>query len=120
MTSRAAAGLLGGVLALCPMKVCRSEKTGRPVSAAGGAHALLWIFVIGARVLFSYGASHWFENQLGSRLAMHSIPSAAITDVLIFIAVAMVLTRAVGLAARTRSVSGSREVAMSSPDFTRA
>jgi hypothetical protein len=51
---------------------------------------------------------------------MHSIPSAAITDVLIFMAVAMVLTRAVGLAARTRSVSGSREVAMSSPDFTRA
>jgi hypothetical protein len=112
MTSRAAAGLLGGVLALCLMKVYRSEKTGRPVSAAGGGYALLWIVVI--------GANHWFENQLGSWLTMHSIPSAAITDGLIFMAVAMVLTRAVGLAARARSVSGGREVAMSSPDFTRA
>jgi hypothetical protein len=116
----AAAGLAGGLLALCLMKVYRSEKTGRPVSAAGGAYALLWIIVIGARALFSYGANHWFENQLGSWLTMHSIPSAAITDGLIFMAVAMVLTRAVGLAARARSVSGGREAEISDPAFTRA
>jgi hypothetical protein len=102
------------------MKVYRSKKTGRPVSAAGGAYALLWMSSSVPRVLFSYGADHWFENQLGRWLTMHSIPSAAITDGLIFIAVAMVLTRAVGLAARARSVSGGREVAMSSTDFTRA
>jgi hypothetical protein len=118
MTSRAAAGMLGGVLALCLMKVYRSEKDRQAGHRRRRGYALLWIVVIGARVLFSYGANHWFKNQLGSWLTMHSIPSAAITGGLIFMAVAMVLTRAVGLTARARSVSGGREVAMSSPDFT--
>jgi hypothetical protein len=115
-----AAGLIGGALALCLMKVYRSEKTGRPVSAAGGGYALLWIVVIGARALFSYGANHWFENQLGSWLTVHSIPSAAITDGLIFMAVAMVLTRAIGLRMRARSVPSGQEIPMASPDYTRA
>jgi hypothetical protein len=100
--------------------VYRSERTGRPVSAAGRSYALLWIAVIGGRALFSYGASHWFENQLGSWMIAHSVPSAAITDGLIFMAVAMVLPRAIGLARRARSLPDGREVPMPSPDYTRA
>jgi hypothetical protein len=115
-----AAGLAGGLFALGLMRVYRSEKTGKPVSAAGGAYALLWVVVIGARALFSYGAHHWFENQLGGWLATNSIPSAAITDGLIFMAVAMVLTRAVGLARRARSIPAGQAATTSSPDYTRA
>ncbi|HXL94296.1 MAG TPA: hypothetical protein VN969_35650 [Streptosporangiaceae bacterium] len=115
-----AAGLAVGLLALALMKVYRSEKTGRPVSAAGKGYALLWIVVIGARALFSYGANHWFENQLGSWLIAHSIPSAAITDGLIFMAVAMVLTRAIGLAGRARMLRDGQAASMPSPDYTRA
>jgi|HubBroStandDraft_4_1064222.scaffolds.fasta_scaffold622848_1 hypothetical protein len=115
-----AAGLAVGLLAMALMRVYRSERTGRPVSAAGRSYALLWIAVIGGRALFSYGASHWFENQLGSWMIAHSVPSAAITDGLIFMAVAMVLTRAIGLARRARSLPDGREVPMPSPDYTRA
>jgi hypothetical protein len=115
-----AAGLAGGLIALALMRVYRRGPSGRPVSAAGWGYAALWTAVIGARALFSYGANHWFENQLGSWLTVHSIASAAITDGLIFMAVAMVLTRAAGLARRARSVSAGREVAMASPDFTHA
>jgi hypothetical protein len=115
-----AAGLAGGLLALRLMRVYRSGTTGKPVSAAGGAYALLWVAVIGARALFSYGASHWFGNQLGGWLAANSIPSAAITDGLIFMAVAMVLTRAVGLAGQARSIPAGQVPTASSPDYTRA
>ena len=97
-----AAGLVGGLLAVVLMRVYRSGKTGQPVSSAKWGYALLWIVVIGARAAFSYGAHHWFSQQLGSWLVTNSIPSAAITDGLIFMAVVMLLTRTAVLAARAR------------------
>jgi hypothetical protein len=84
------------------MRVYRSGKTGRPVSAAALGYALLWAAVIGARALFSYGALHWFGPQLGHWMISNAVTAGAITDGLIFMAVAMVLTRALGLAVRAR------------------
>jgi len=70
------------------------------VSAAGLPYALLWIVIVGARAFFSYGASHLFSKQLADWCIAHQVTSAAITDGLIFMAVAMVLTRTGGPAAR--------------------
>jgi hypothetical protein len=75
-----------------------------------GSHRKIGWFrtvVIGARALFSYGANHWFSHQLGSWLTTNSIPSAAITDGLIFMAVAMLLTRTAGLRLRSHSLPGA-------------
>jgi hypothetical protein len=116
----AAAGVIGGLIALSLVRVYRSGTVGKPVSSAGWGYALLWTGVIGARALFSYGADHWFGNQLGGWLAASSIPSAAITDALIFMAVAMLLTRTAGLAIRAHSVSGEKTTAIPSPDYTHA
>jgi hypothetical protein len=112
----AAAGLAGGLIALALMKVYLSEKTGEPVSSAKWGYALLWTVVIGARALFSYGAEHWFRDQLGSSLVANSVSTAAITDGLIFMAVAMIIVRTAGLGARSRSVRGAGPAAVSSPD----
>lgn len=95
-----AAGLLGGLVAVALMAVHRSPETGRPVSRAGTPYALLWIVVIGARAAFSYGSSHWFPAQLTSWCIAHQVTGAAITDALIVMAVAMLLTRTIGLGAR--------------------
>jgi hypothetical protein len=95
-----AAGLLGGLLAVSLMRVYRSPKTGKPVSAAGWPYALLWLVVVGARAFFSYGASHLFSAQLDTWCVAHQVTGDAITDGLIFMAIAMVLTRTVGLAGR--------------------
>ena len=95
-----AAGLLGGLAAVALMNVYRSPETGRPVSGAGRPYALLWIVVIGARAAFSYGSSHWFPAQLTSWCIAHQVTAAAITDGLIFMALAMLLTRTIGLGAR--------------------
>ncbi|HEV2640645.1 MAG TPA: hypothetical protein VGX23_36310 [Actinocrinis sp.] len=96
----AAAGLLGGLAALRLIRVYRSPKTGRPASRAGLGYALLWTLVIGARTAFSYGATHWFSGPLAHWMTSHQVAPAAITDGLIFMAVAMLLTRTLGMAAR--------------------
>ena len=101
-----AAGLLFGLVATSLMKVYRSPKTGKPVSAAGWSYAMLWIVVVAARAFFSYGATHLFSKQLDSWCVAHQVTGDAITDGLIFMAIAMVLTRTVGLAARSARVRG--------------
>ena len=112
-----AVGVAGGLIALALMRVYRSGTTGKPVSSATWGYALLWTVVIFARGLFSYGANHWFGTQLGGWLATNSIPSAAITDGLIFMAVVMILTRTVGLYLRSRSVPSAGPATVPSPDY---
>lgn len=101
----AVAGLFGGLAALGLMTVYRSPRTGRPVSHATTPYALLWIAVIGARAAFSYGSFHWFPRQLDHWCAVNQVTGAGITDALIFMAVAMTLTRTIGLGARAATLA---------------
>jgi hypothetical protein len=95
-----AAGLVGGLAALGLMHVYRSPKTGKAVSRATWPYALLWTLVIGARAAFSYGSYHWFSAQLTHWCIAHQVTGAAITDGLIFMAVAMLLVRTIGIGLR--------------------
>jgi hypothetical protein len=90
--------LLGTVAAGGLMKVSADGPSGNVVSQAGPAYAALWIFVIGARLLFTYGANHWFTTQLGHWMLTNSVTVDALTDALIFMALAMAITRSVRLA----------------------
>jgi len=94
------AGLLGGLAATALMGVYRSPDTGKPVSRAGTPYAIFWALVIGARAAFSYGAVHWFEGSLVSWAIANQVSVAAITDGLIFMALAMVLLRTAGIGFR--------------------
>jgi hypothetical protein len=100
----AVAGLLAGLAAVKLTHVYRSSRTGKPVSRAGAAYAALWIATIGARSAFSFGSVHWFNAPLGHWMARHDVSVAAVTDSLILMAVAMVLTRTLGLALRAASL----------------
>ena len=99
----AAAGVAIGLAATALMTVYRSPRTHKPVSRAGFGYAALWVVVIGARTAFSYGSVHWFGPQLDSWMTQHAVTSAALTDALIFMAIAMVVTRTAGLALRARN-----------------
>src|SRR5580692_9930286 len=99
-----AAGILLGLTATGLMQVYRSPKTGRPVSRADFGYAILWIIVIGARSAFSYGSAHWFGPQLGTWMTAHHVVSGAITDTLLLMALGMLLTRTLGLAARAHAL----------------
>jgi hypothetical protein len=100
-----AAGVVLGVIAISLMTVYRSPRSNRAVSRAGFAYAASWTIVIGARAAFTYGSDHWFSHSLGTWMTQHSVTSAAITDALIFMAVAMLLTRTIGIAVRARRVA---------------
>ncbi len=95
-----AAGLLCGLVVTTLMRVYRSPKTGKPVSAAGLPYALVWTLIVVARALFSIGALHWFPAQLAQWCVTHQVTGAAITDGLICMAITMVLIRTAGLAGR--------------------
>ena len=95
-----AAGLLCGLVAAMLMRVYRSPRTGKPVSAAGLPYAIVWSVIVGARAAFSYGASNWFPAPLAQWCVAHQVTGAAITDGLIFMAITMVLVRTAGLYAR--------------------
>jgi hypothetical protein len=95
-----AAGLLCGLVVAGLMRVYRSPRTGRPVSAAGFPYAIVWTVIVGARAAFSYGASDWFPAQLAQWCLAHQVTGAAVTDGLIFMAITMVLLRTLGLHVR--------------------
>jgi len=102
----AGAGVALGLVATALMGVDRSPATGRAVSRAGAAYAAVWVIVIGARAAFTYGSYHWFGSWLAAWQLNHGISVAAITDALIFNAVAMILTRTAALAIRARHITG--------------
>ena len=104
-------GVLCGLLVTTLMRVYWSPKTGKPVSAAGLPYALAWIVIVAARTLFSIGAVHWFPAQLAQWSASHQVTGAAITDGLIFMAIALVLVRTAGLATRAAHLPSARRVA---------
>jgi hypothetical protein len=103
----AIAGLLGGLAAAALMGVYRSPRTGQPVSRAAVPYAIFWVVVIGARAAFSYGAGHWFQGPLVSWAIANQVTVAAITDGLIFMAIAMVLVRTIGLGIRGADIGAA-------------
>jgi hypothetical protein len=91
------AGMLLGLAAAALIRVRRSPATGKPVSSAGVGYAALWTVVIAARAAFSYGCVHWFPTQLVHWGVAHRVQVNGLTDALVFMAIAMLVTRTLGL-----------------------
>ncbi|MGB7818287.1 MAG: hypothetical protein WBL35_06050 [Ornithinibacter sp.] len=86
------AGVAFGVLAAFTVRVHRDGE--RVLATAGAAFAALWVAVIGGRVLFAYGAEHWFSRGIGEFSRAHLITGAdAWTAAFVIMALAMVLSR---------------------------
>jgi len=87
-----AAGLLLGLLAGLLVRV--RVMAGQPTMSAGRPYAALWVLVIGGRMLFAYGADHWFTTWIGRFSYEHQITGAdAWTAAFVLMALAMVLAR---------------------------
>lgn len=92
-------GLLGVLLGVAAALLVRVRRDGdRVLATAGTAFATLWITVIGGRILFAYGAGHWFSHAIGTFSHQHQLAPAAWTAAFVLMALTMILAR-VGVAA---------------------
>jgi len=104
------AGVVLGLLAGALVRVER-DRTGRLVMRAGAVYAALWVAVIGGRMLFAYGADHWFPAAIGRFSMTHQITGAdAWTAAFILLSLSMVLVR-VATSAVLTALSGRRPAA---------
>ena len=89
-----AAGVLLGIVSGLFVRVHRDASTGKLLTTAGFGFAALWIAVTAARVLFIYGADHWFSQGLADFSRTHLITGAdAWTAAFVVLSLAMVLSR---------------------------
>ena len=73
----------------------------------GTSYAAVWIAAIGGRLLFAYGANHWFAPEIASFSRRAGIDgSAAYAAAFVIMALAMVVTRAAVTAFRAVRVTG--------------
>lgn len=100
-----ATGLLLGVVAALTVRVQRSG--GQVLATAGAAFAAVWVAVIGGRVLFAFGAEHWFSRQIGEFSRTHLITGAgAWTAAFVIMALAMVVSRLAVTGLRAARLAG--------------
>ena len=115
LVAATAGALLGAAASLAFMRV-GADAEGRLTSRGGIAYAAFWILVIGARILFSYGAYNWYAQPLGNWMFSNGISVDGLTDGLIFLALAMALSRSARFVpalvrkGATRSVASSQVV----------
>jgi hypothetical protein len=86
-------------------KKSANRPSGRAVSWAGFGYAAFWILVFAGRLVFIYGTEHWFPRPLGQFLIAHQLSAAALTDALLFMAIAMALARSALLEVRGRAAT---------------
>jgi hypothetical protein len=99
-----AAGALLGVAAGLLVRVRRDDH--QVLATAGIGFTAVWVAVIGGRILFAYGANHWFPDAIGAFSArFHILGAGAWTAAFVLMALAMMVARvAVAAVQRTRAL----------------
>jgi hypothetical protein len=101
-----AVGVLFGLAASTVTRLHRRD--GKLVATAGTAFAVLWLVMIGGRVVFAQWATGAGARTVGMFSRDHAITGAdAWTVAFVVMALCMVLARTVALAVRTRRTSAS-------------
>jgi hypothetical protein len=95
-----ALGILFGLASIALVRVDKDAVTGRLVTIAGSAYALLWISALAARFGFAYGSLHWFHGYLVAFSIQHHVPAATYGTAFVLWVLVMIAVRTIGVTAR--------------------
>ena len=108
-------GLIAGVL----LPAYKDATSGELYTIGGIGYALVWIVLSGGRVLFAYGAEHWFTMDLVKFSIDYKISGQdTYANAFVFMSLAMVLTRTAVLLAKMRKLKGQNTGAGQLPQQT--
>jgi|ERR1043165_903319 hypothetical protein len=96
-------GVLAGIVAAQFLAVERTAD-GRVMTRGGLGYAVVWAVLSAARVVFAYGAEHWFPEGIVRFSIEYSISGQdTYANAFLFMALAMVLARSGALLVRARA-----------------
>ena len=96
------AGVLAGIIAAQFLAVERTSD-GRVMTRGGVGYATVWTVLSAARVVFAYGAEHWFAEDLVWFSIEHGISGPdTYANAFLFMALSMVLARSGVMLVRAR------------------
>lgn len=110
-----AVGALFGVGMLAATSVRRDDTSGQIWVRAGIAYMVLWVVMLGTRVLFAYSATGWARSDIGRFFATNHISSAAVTPAFVLMTVGSLVVVAIGTAVRASQFSTSASSANDRP-----
>ncbi|MCQ8832006.1 hypothetical protein [Streptomyces malaysiensis] len=98
-------GVIAGLIAGALLPAYKDATSGQPYTIGGIGYALVWIVLSSGRVIFAYGAEHWFPADLIKFSIDYEISGQdTYANAFIFMALAMVLTRTGVLLAKIRKL----------------
>jgi hypothetical protein len=102
-------GVLGVVFGLIALAFVRISvgPDGQRFTRAGLAYLLVWLIAMGGRLIFGYGAQHWYTVSLGRWMASSQLSPDVWTGGFALMAMTMVAARTLGLVARFAGQPGA-------------
>ncbi|WPB93147.1 hypothetical protein [Streptomyces malaysiensis] len=98
-------GVICGLIAGALLPAYKDATSGQLYTIGGIGYALVWIVLSSGRVIFAYGAEHWFTMDLIKFSIDYEISGQdTYSNAFIFMSLAMVLTRTGVLLAKMRKV----------------
>ena len=109
-----AAGALFGIGMLAATSVGRDDTTDQVWVRAGLAYLVLWVFMLGTRIVFAYSATGWARSDIGHFFASNHLTSAAVTPAFVLMTIGSLVVVTIGTAMRAASLTERSNAAASS------
>jgi hypothetical protein len=102
-----AVGALFGVGMLAVTSVGRDDTSGQIWVRAGLAYLVLWVIMLGTRVVFAYSATGWARSDIGHFFATNHLSSGAVTPAFVLMTIGSLVVVTLGTATRASQLTSA-------------
>ena len=102
-----ALGVVFGFAMLAVISVDHDDSSGEIWVRAGAAYLVLWVVLLGSRVLFAYSATGWAHRDVGRFFIDNRLSFTAISPAFVLMTIGSIGVVTIGLAIRATSTSKS-------------